>query len=135
LVNVDDEGWVPAFVRSNGLVVGNLFVSDVLESSMLLNRQNSSRKFLFLAQDRRLEGGQSMSALPGYFRNRLFRYCQGVIDLNAEIPDRAFDLGMSEQELDGPEISQIRKCEQCIEKVLSQEERDRPSGSLSIKMK
>jgi hypothetical protein len=76
-----------------------------------MNRQNSSRKFLFLAQDRRLEGGQSMSALPGYFRNRLFRYCQGVIDLNAEIPDRAFDLGMSEQELDGLEISQIRKCE------------------------
>jgi hypothetical protein len=110
LVNVDDEGRVPAFVRSKGLVVGNLFVSDVLESSMLLNRQNSSRKFLFLAQDRRLEGGQSMSALPGYFRNRLFRYCQGVIDLNAEVPDRAFDLGMSEQELDGLEISQIRKC-------------------------
>ena len=76
-----------------------------------------------------------MSALPGYFRNCLFRYCQGVIDLNAEIPDRAFDLGMSEQELDGLEISQIRKCEQYIEKVLSQEERDRPAGSLSIKMK
>jgi hypothetical protein len=32
-INVDDEGRVPAFVRSNGLVVGNLFVSDVLESS------------------------------------------------------------------------------------------------------
>ena len=73
-----------------------------------------------------------MSALPGYFRNRLV---PAVIDLNADIPDRAFDLGMSEQELDGPEISQIRKCEQYIEKVLSQEERDRPSGSLSIKMK
>jgi hypothetical protein len=37
--------------------------------------------------------------------------------------------------LDGLEISQIRKCEQCIEKILNQEERDRPSGSLSIKMK
>jgi hypothetical protein len=35
-----------------------------------------------------------MSALPGYF---LFRYRQGVIDLDAEIPDRAFDLGMPEQ--------------------------------------
>ncbi len=32
----------------------------------------------------------------------LFRYCQGVIDLNAEIADRTFDLGMPEQELDGP---------------------------------
>jgi transketolase C-terminal domain/subunit len=27
----------------------------------------------------------------------LFRYCQGVIDFDAEIPDRAFDLGMAEQ--------------------------------------
>jgi hypothetical protein len=35
----------------------------------------------------------------------LFRYCQGVIDLDAEIPNRAFDLGIPEQELDGPEIS------------------------------
>jgi len=26
----------------------------------------------------------------------LFRYCQRVIDLDAEIPDRAFDLGMPE---------------------------------------
>jgi len=45
LVNVDDKGRVPAFVRSNGLVVGNLFVSDVLESSVLLNGQNSSGKW------------------------------------------------------------------------------------------
>jgi hypothetical protein len=35
----------------------------------------------------------------------LFRYCQGIVDLDAEVPDRAFDLGMPEQELDGPEIS------------------------------
>jgi hypothetical protein len=35
----------------------------------------------------------------------LFRYCQGVIDLDAEILDRAFDLGMPKQELDSPEIS------------------------------
>jgi len=43
--------------------------------------------------NRLLEAGQSMSALPGHFRINLFRYCQGVIDLDAEIPDRAFDLG------------------------------------------
>jgi hypothetical protein len=35
----------------------------------------------------------------------LFRYCQGVIDLNAKISDRAFDLCMPEQELDSPEIA------------------------------
>jgi hypothetical protein len=77
--------------------------------------------------------GRARPLCPGISEIDLFRYCQGVIDLNAEIPDRAFDLGRSEQELVGPEISQIRKCEQYIEKVLSQEERDRPS-TLSIKM-
>ena len=46
-----------------------------------------------------------MSLCPGISGVYLFRYCQGVIDLNAEIPDRAFDLGMAEQELDGPEIT------------------------------
>jgi hypothetical protein len=35
----------------------------------------------------------------------LFRYCQGVIDLDAEIPDRTFDLGMATQELDSPKIT------------------------------
>jgi hypothetical protein len=35
----------------------------------------------------------------------LFRYCEGIINLDAEISDRAFDFGMSEQKLDGPEIA------------------------------
>ena len=35
----------------------------------------------------------------------LFSYCQGIVDLDAEIPDRAFDLGMPEQELDGSQIA------------------------------
>lgn len=43
-----------------------------------------------------------MSALPGISDVNLFRYRQSVVDLNAEIPDRAFNLGMTEQELDGP---------------------------------
>ena len=42
---------------------------------------------------------------PGISDINLFRYCQGVIDFDAEIPDRAFDLGVSEQELDSPEIT------------------------------
>jgi tRNA G10 N-methylase Trm11 len=29
-------------------------------------------------------------------------YCEGIIYFDAEISDRAFDLGMSEQKLDGP---------------------------------
>lgn len=46
-----------------------------------------------------------MSLCPGILDVNLFRYCQGVIDLDAEIPDHAFDLGMPKQELDGPQIA------------------------------
>ena len=46
-----------------------------------------------------------MSALPGYFRHQLFRYCQGVIYFDTQISDRAFDLGVPKQKLDGPQIS------------------------------
>jgi hypothetical protein len=35
----------------------------------------------------------------------LFRYCQGIIYFDAQISDRAFDLGVAKQKLDGPEIS------------------------------
>jgi hypothetical protein len=39
------------------------------------------------------------------FGRALRRYCQRIIDLDAEVSDRAFDLGMSKQKLDGPEIA------------------------------
>jgi len=35
----------------------------------------------------------------------LFRYCEGIIGFDAKISNRAFDLCMSEQKLDGPEIA------------------------------
>ena len=35
----------------------------------------------------------------------LFRYCNCVIDLDAEIPDCAFDLIVTEQELDSSEVA------------------------------
>ena len=44
--------------------------------------------------------GRACPLCPGISDINLFRYCQGVIDLDAEIPDRTFDLGMPEQELD-----------------------------------
>jgi hypothetical protein len=37
--------------------------------------------------------GRACLLCPGISDINLFRYCQGVIDLDAEIPDRAFDLG------------------------------------------
>ena len=58
---------------------------------------------------RRSEGRQSMSALPWYFRHQLVRYCEGIIHFDAEISDRAFDLCMSEQKLDGPERLPVRR--------------------------
>jgi hypothetical protein len=42
---------------------------------------------------------------PGASDVDLFRYGQGVIHLDAQISDRAFDLRMPEQKLDGPEIA------------------------------
>jgi hypothetical protein len=35
----------------------------------------------------------------------LFRYGQGIIHFDAQISDRAFDLGVAKQKLDGPEIA------------------------------
>ena len=49
--------------------------------------------------------GRAFPLCPGISDINLFRYCQRVINLNAKISDRAFDLGMPEQELDGPEIT------------------------------
>ena len=49
--------------------------------------------------------GRACLLCPGISDINLFRYCEGIIDLDAEISHRAFDLGMSEQELDGPEIA------------------------------
>ena len=50
--------------------------------------------------------GQSASALPrGISDVNPFRYCQGVIDLDAKISDRALNLGMPKQELDSPQVA------------------------------
>ena len=49
--------------------------------------------------------GQSTSALPGNSDINLFCYGQGVINLDAEVSDGAFDLGVAEQELHGSEVA------------------------------
>jgi len=51
--------------------------------------------------------GRACPLCPGISDINLFRYCQGVIDFDAEIPDRAFDLGMPEQKLDGPQVARL----------------------------
>ena len=49
-----------------------------------------------------------MSALPRYVRHQLvplLLLLLGVINVDAQVSNRAFDLGMPELKLDGPEIS------------------------------
>ena len=43
--------------------------------------------------------GRACPLCPGISDINLFRYRQRIIDLDAEIPDRAFDFGMTKQEL------------------------------------
>jgi hypothetical protein len=58
-----------------------------------------------LAQTGGWRSGRACPLCPVISDINLFRYCEGIIYFNAEISDRAFDLCMSEQKLDGPEIA------------------------------
>ena len=49
--------------------------------------------------------GRACPLCPGISDINLFRYCKGIIDFDAEISDGAFDLCMSEQKLNCPEIA------------------------------
>ena len=56
------------------------------------------------ATRRSMTGGACLLC-PGNSDLDLFRYGKGVIDINAEIPDGAFDLGVAEQELHSAQIT------------------------------
>ena len=58
-----------------------------------------------MAQTGGERAGRACPLCPGNSDINLFRYCEGIIGFDAEISDRAFDLCMSEQKLDGPEIA------------------------------
>jgi hypothetical protein len=49
-------------------------------------------------------GGQSTFALPRSFKSRLLRNAEGIIHVDAEIPDGALYLGVTEQKLHGSQI-------------------------------
>ena len=49
--------------------------------------------------------GRACPLCPGISDVNLFRYCQGVINFDAEVSDSALDLGMPEQELDSPQVA------------------------------
>src|SRR3954454_10339174 len=64
--------------------------------------------------NRSLKADRACPLCPGNSDINLFRYRQSVIDLDAEIPHRAFDLGMPEQELNSPEIARPPIDEGCF---------------------
>src|SRR4051794_27091576 len=49
--------------------------------------------------------GRAYPFCPGTSDLSLFRYRERVIHLDAEISDRALDLGVTEQELDRPQVA------------------------------
>jgi hypothetical protein len=49
--------------------------------------------------------GRACLLCPGSSDVNLFRYGEGIIDLDTEVPDSAFDLGITEQELHGSQIT------------------------------
>src|SRR5690242_5572427 len=49
--------------------------------------------------------GRARPLCPGTSDINLFRYRERVIDLNAEVANRTFDLGVTEQELHRPQIA------------------------------
>jgi hypothetical protein len=58
-----------------------------------------------LAQTGGWRSGRACLLCPGISDINLFRYCQSIIYLDAEISNRAFNLGVAKQKLDGPEIA------------------------------
>lgn len=63
----------------------------------------TGRLLLARVGDQRLGGAWLLR--PGISDVNLFRDCERVIDLDAQISDSAFDLSVPEQQLDRPQIS------------------------------
>jgi hypothetical protein len=49
--------------------------------------------------------GRACPLCPSTSDINMFCYCQSFINFDAEISDRAFDLGVAKQRLDSPEIA------------------------------
>src|SRR5439155_26841953 len=58
-----------------------------------------------LAQTGGWNQGRACPLCPGTSDINLFCYCQSIIHFDAEISNRAFDLGVAKQKLDSPEIA------------------------------
>jgi hypothetical protein len=60
------------------------------------------------------QGGQSGHALPGHSDLDLLGYGKRIVDLDTQIADGAFDLGMAEEQLEGTQISGAAIDKSCL---------------------
>jgi len=67
-----------------------------------------------MARSYRCVLGRACPLCPGISDVHLFRYCQGVIYLDAEISDSAFYFRVTEQELHGPQIARSTIDQRCL---------------------
>src|SRR5882724_3231321 len=58
-----------------------------------------------LAQTGGWRSGRACPLCPGISDINLFCYCQRIVHFDAEVSNRAFDLGVAEQKLDSPSIT------------------------------
>ena len=58
--------------------------------------------------------GQSVAALPEGSDVELLGNIEGVIEFDTKVSHRAFDLGMSEQQLNRPEIAGLAVDQGCL---------------------
>ncbi len=58
--------------------------------------------------------GRAGPLCPGISDINLLHYCQGIIYVDAQISSRAFDLGVTKQELDSPKIARTPVDQSCF---------------------
>ena len=58
--------------------------------------------------------GRACLLCPGSSDVNLFRNGEGIIDLDTEVPDSAFDLGVTKQELHGAQIAGTSVDQGCL---------------------
>ena len=67
-----------------------------------------------MARFRRERRGRACLLCPGISDVNLFRYRKRIIHFDAKVSDGAFDLGVAEQELDGPQIAGSAVDQRCF---------------------
>jgi hypothetical protein len=106
-VTIGDDDGAPHpsthFVRRHPLPQGERGLCKVWIIPILYQRLAELPTLMF--GSRLHIGNEIRLALPLISDINLFCYCQRIIYFDAEIPNGAFDLGVAEQKLDGPQIT------------------------------